>query len=199
MLPLAAEASIIGCIAITRGDEPAMKEYDTAQIRNVALIGHGGTGKTSLAEAMLFEAGAIQRLGRVEEGTTTSDFDADELKRKMSVNVSVLPLEWKGTKINVVDTPGYADFVGEAKAGLRTADAVLISVDASSGVQVGTEAAWSYAEEVGAPRAFFVGRIDRENADFDRVVSGLQETFGNRCVAVLMPIGAHESFAGVVD
>src|SRR5207244_11873142 len=96
-------------------------------------------------------------------------------------------------------TPGYADFVGEAKAGLRTADAALIAVDASSGVQVGTESAWSYAEEVGAPRAFFVGRIDRENADFDRVVSGLQETFGNKCVPVLMPIGAHESFAGVVD
>src|SRR5215471_8607446 len=99
-----------------------MKEYDTKAIRNVALIAHGGTGKTSLAEAMLFEAGAINRLGRVEEGTTTSDFDPDELKRHMSVNVSVLPLEWKGTKINVIDTPGYADFIGEAKSGLHAAD-----------------------------------------------------------------------------
>src|SRR2546423_1460569 len=141
-----------------------MKEYDTSAIRNVALIGHGSTGKTSLVEAMLFESGAINRLGRVEEGTTTSDFDPDELKRKISVNLSVLPCEWKDTKINVLDAPGYADFVGEVKAGLRAADAVLIAVDASSGVQVGTESAWAYADEAGAPRAFFVNRIDRENA-----------------------------------
>src|SRR4051794_28286980 len=126
-----------------------MKEYDTGSIRNIALVAHGGTGKTSLAEAMLFESGAVNRLGRVEEGTTTSDFDPDELKRKISVNTSVLPCEWKGLKINVLDTPGYADFVGEAKSGLRAADAALIVVDASAGVQVGTESAWSFAEEEG--------------------------------------------------
>jgi elongation factor G len=176
-----------------------MKEYDTKAIRNVALIAHGGTGKTSLTEAMLFEAGAINRLGRVEEGTTTSDFDPDELKRHMSVNVSVLPLEWKGTKINVIDTPGYADFVGEMKSGLHAADAAIIAVDASAGVQVGTEHAWEYVEEVHAPRAFFVNRIDRENADFDRTVSQIREAFGNRCVAIQIPIGAQDRFAGIVD
>ncbi len=176
-----------------------MKEYDTGSLRNVALIGHGGTGKTSLAEAMLFESGAVNRLGKVEEGTTTSDFDPDELKRRMSVNVSILPCEWKGNKLNVIDTPGYADFVGEAMSGLRAADAALITVDASAGVQVGTEAAWGHVEAAGAPRAFFVGRIDRENADFFKTLAQLQEVFGNRCVALQLPIGAHESFAGVID
>jgi len=176
-----------------------MKEYDTASIRNVALIAHGGTGKTSLAEAMLFEAGAIARLGRVEEGTTSSDFDPDELKRKISVNVAVLPCEWKETRINIIDTPGYADFVGEAKAGLRAADAVLITVDASAGVQVGTGAAWRYADDAAAPRAFFVNRIDRENANFFGALTQLQEHFGNKCVPIQIPIGDHESFAGIVD
>jgi elongation factor G len=176
-----------------------MKEYDTGSLRNVALLAHGGTGKTSLAEAMLFEAGAINRLGRVEEGTTTSDFDPDEVKRKISVNVSILPCEWKGKKINIIDTPGYADFIGEAKAGVRAADSVLIPVDASAGVQVGTETAWRYAEEAAAPRAFFVSRIDRENADFFRTLAQLQETFGANCVALQLPIGAQDAFAGIVD
>ncbi len=176
-----------------------MKEYDTRSIRNVAIVGHGGTGKTSLAEAMLFESGAINRLGRVEDGNTTSDFDPDELKRKMSVNTSIVPCEWKGTKVNILDTPGYADFVGEAKAGVRAADAVLIAVDASSGVQVGTESAWGFAEEANRPRAFVVNRIDRENADFFAALAQMQEAFGNKVVALQLPIGAHESFAGVID
>jgi elongation factor G len=176
-----------------------MKEYDTGSIRNVALVAHGGTGKTSLVEAMLFEAGAISRLGRVEDGTTTSDFDPDELKRKMSVNLSVLPLEWKDVKINIVDTPGYADFVGEQRCGTRAADALLILVDASAGVQVGTESAWSCADEGNTPRAFFVNRIDRENADFDRTVSQIQEMFGKKCVPIQLPIGAQGAFTGIID
>jgi len=176
-----------------------MKEYDTAAIRNVALAGHGSTGKTSLAEAMLFESGAINRLGRVEEGTTTSDFDPDELKRKISVNTSVLPCEWKGVKVNVLDTPGYADFVGEERAGLRAADAALIVVDASAGVQVGTDVAWQCAEEAGMPRAFFINRIDRENADFYRTVEQLQQSYGNKAVPMQLPIGAQEGFQGIVD
>ena len=176
-----------------------MKEYDTRSIRNVALIAHGGTGKTSLAEAMLFEAGAINRLGRVEEGTTTSDFDPDELKRKISVNLSVLPCEWKDVKINIIDTPGYADFVGEQHCGARAADALLIVVDASAGVQVGTESAWSYAEDGRTPRAFFVNRIDRENADFDAAVAQIREHFGNKCVPIQLPIGAQEQFSGIID
>jgi len=176
-----------------------MKEYDTRSIRNVALIAHGGTGKTSLTEAMLFESGAIARMGRVEEGTTTSDFDPDEIKRKISVNLSVLPCEWKGVKVNLIDTPGYADFIGEEKCGVRAADAALIVVDAAAGVQVGTEIAWECADDAGSPRAFFVNRIDRENADFDAAVTKIREIFGNKCVPIQLPIGAQERFTGIVD
>jgi len=176
-----------------------MKEYDTRSIRNVALIAHGGTGKTSLTEAMLFESGAIARMGRVEEGTTTSDFDPDEVKRKISVNLSVLPCEWKGVKVNLIDTPGYADFIGEEKCGVRAADAALIVVDAAAGVQVGTEIAWECADDAGSPRAFFVNRIDRENADFDAAVTKIREIFGNKCVPIQLPIGAQERFTGIVD
>jgi elongation factor G len=124
-----------------------MKEYATENIRNLALIAHGGTGKTSLSEAMLFNTGAISRLGRVEDGNTTSDYDPDEVKRKSSVNLSLVPCEWNGVKLNLIDTPGYADFVGEEKAGLRAADAAVLLVDAQAGVQVGTEYAWLYTEE----------------------------------------------------
>jgi elongation factor G len=176
-----------------------MKDYQTAEIRNVALIAHGGTGKTSLAEAMAFRAGLVNRLGRVDEGTTVSDFDPDEVKRKISVNLSILPLEWKGAKINLIDTPGYADFVGEEKSGLRAADGAVILVDASAGVQVGTENAWKFADERSLPRLFFVNRIDRENADFDRVVDGLAQRFGRQCIAVQLPVGQQDKFSGVVD
>ena len=120
-----------------------MKDYKTEDIRNVVLIGHGGTGKTTLAEAMLFASGAINRLGRVEEGTTTSDFDPDEIKRTISINLALLPCEWKDKKINVIDAPGYADFVGEMKAAIHAADAAVVLVDASAGVEVGTEHSWA--------------------------------------------------------
>jgi elongation factor G len=176
-----------------------MKEYATANIRNLALIAHGGTGKTSLSEAMLFNTGATTRLGRVEDGNTTSDYDPDEVKRKSSVNLSLIPCEWNGVKLNLIDTPGYADFVGEEKAGLRAADAAVLLVDAQAGVQVGTEYAWHYAEERKLPRLVFVNRIDRENADFAQVLASLQEHFGNKCVAVSAPIGAQDTFQGVVD
>ncbi|MDP2948796.1 MAG: GTP-binding protein, partial [Chloroflexota bacterium] len=124
-----------------------MKEYASENIRNVALTGHGSTGKTTLSEAMLFAAKAISRLGRVEDGSTTSDFDPDEARRSFSVNLSLLPYEWDGHKINILDTPGYADFVGEVKCGVRAADAAVIVICAASGVQVGTEYAWGYADE----------------------------------------------------
>jgi elongation factor G len=176
-----------------------MKEYKTEDIRNVALVGHGSTGKTSLAEAMLFASGAINRLGRVDDGGTTSDYDPDEIKRKISINLSLLPCEWKGKKINVIDTPGYADFVGEVKAGLRAADAAVIVACAASGVEVGTEYAWSYADEHALPRMVFVNRMDRENADFFQTLSQLQSFFGKKCVALHLPIGAQSSFEGVVD
>ena len=176
-----------------------MKDFKTEDIRNVALVGHGSTGKTSLAEAMLFSSGAIGRLGRVDEGTTVSDFDPDENKRKISINLSLLPCEWKGKKLNIIDTPGYADFVGEMKTGLRAADAAIVVVCAASGVEVGTEHSWAFADERSLPRMVVVNRMDRENADFFQTLSRLQSFFGKRCAPLQLPIGAQSSFEGVVD
>ena len=176
-----------------------MKEYETDQIRNVAMLGHGGTGKTSIGEAALFISGAINRLGRVDDGNTTSDYDPDEVKRQMSISLSLLPCEWDGHKINLIDTPGYLDFLGEVRQGIRAADAALIAVDSVSGVQVGTDLAWGYADEAELPRFVFVNRMDRENADFPTVVAQLQESFGKKCVPLQTPIGAQDTFAGVVD
>jgi elongation factor G len=176
-----------------------MKEYATENIRNVALIGHGSTGKTSLSEAMLFNAKAINRLGRVDDGNTTSDFDPDEARRGFSVSLSVLPCEWEGNKLNILDAPGYADFVGEVKCGVRAADAAVIVVCAASGVQVGTEYAWAYADEQNLPRLVFINRMERENADFHQTLSQLQEMYGQNCVAFQLPLGSQADFKGVVD
>jgi len=176
-----------------------MKDYKTEDIRNVVLIGHGGTGKTTLAEAMLFAGGAISRLGRVEEGTTTSDFDPDEIKRTISINLALLPCEWENKKINVVDAPGYADFTGEMKAAIHAADAAVVLVDASAGVEVGTEHSWAFADEASLPRAVLIDRMDRENADFAQALSQVQSFFGKKCVALQIPVGAQSSFSGVVD
>ena len=148
-----------------------MKEYSTEKIRNIVLLGHGGTGKTSFAEAALFVSGAITRLGKVEEGTTASDFEPDEVKRKVSINASLLPVEWKDRKINLIDSPGYADFIGDAYSGLAAADTAVIVVCAASGVQVGTELAWEMADEAGKPRAILINRLDRENANFETTLS----------------------------
>jgi elongation factor G len=176
-----------------------VKAHSTEEIRNVALIGHGGVGKTTLAEAALFAAGVISRQGSVEDGNTVSDYDADELKRKISVNLALAPLEWKDRKVNLIDAPGYADFVGEVKEALRAADIALIVVDAVSGVQVGTEMAFKYASELDLPRAFFINRMDRENADFEQVLDQLVATFGKRIAPQDMPVGAQDQFKGVVD
>jgi elongation factor G len=176
-----------------------MKDFKTEDIRNVALVGHGSTGKTSLAEAMLFSSGAVGRLGRVEDGTTVSDFDPDENKRKISINLSLLPCEWKGKKLNIIDTPGYADFVGEMKTGLRAADAAIVVVCAASGVEVGTEHSWAFADERSLPRMVVVNRMDRENADFFQTLSQLQSFFGKKCAPLQLPIGAQSSYEGVVD
>lgn len=176
-----------------------MKNYPPDKIRNIALVGHSGSGKTSLAEALLFAAGVTTRLGKIEDGTTVSDWDPDEQKRGFSLNLSILPLEWAGHKFNVLDTPGYMDFMGEVKCGLRAAELALITMDAASGVQVGTEFAWRFADEISLPRALFVNRMDRENADFNACLSQAQALWGAKCLALHLPIGSQQSFQGVVD
>ena len=176
-----------------------MKQYDLESIRNVVLLSHSGDGKTSVSEAALFNAGAITRLGRVDEGTTTSDYDPDEVKRKISINLTMLPSEWKETKINLIDTPGYSDFVGEVKAAIRVSEGAIIVVCAASGVEVGTEQVWGYCEEAKLSRFIFVNKMDRENADFYQVAKQLQSQFGSRCLPVQLPIGAQDDFQGIVD
>jgi elongation factor G len=176
-----------------------MQNYCPEGIRNVILLSHSGAGKTSLCEAMLFTAGAISRKGTVDEGTTTSDYEPDEVKHHMSINLSLLPCQWKGTKINLIDTPGYADFVGEVKAGIRVAEGGIVVVCASSGVEVGTELVWEYAAEEGIPSLVFINKMDRENANFYRTLEQLQHQLGERCLPIQLPIGSSTDFQGIVD
>jgi len=176
-----------------------VKAYKADAIRNVALVGHGGCGKTSLTEALLFSSGGIDRLGKVDEGTTTSDYDPDETKRRMSINAALAPCEWKGAKINFIDAPGYADFIGDVKSALKVVEGALIVVCAVSGMEVGTEITWEFADEYRTPRAFFINKMDRENADFYAVAEALKLRFGTRVVPVQLPIGSQDSFKGVVD
>ncbi len=176
-----------------------MKVYRAEHIFNVALISHVGAGKTSLVDAALYDSGATTRQGRVDEGSSISDFDPDELKRRMSLNAKVLPVEWKDAKINLIDTPGYADFAGEVKAALRVADAALVVVTAEKGVEVGTELTWQYADERNLPRMVLVNKLDRENTSFDTALSSLRERFGLKVVPLQVPIGEQSGFKGVVD
>ncbi|MFC2011016.1 elongation factor G [Chloroflexota bacterium] len=176
-----------------------MEQYGPENIRNLVLLSHAGAGKTSLSEAILFTAGVITRLGKVDDGTTTSDYDPAEVKHKISINLSMLPCQWQGTKINLLDTPGYSDFVAEVKAAVRVSEGAIIVVCATSGVEVGTEQAWAYSEEAILPRFIFVNKMDRENADFYKVVEELQTRFGSRCLPVQLPIGVHTDFQGIVD
>jgi len=176
-----------------------MKEYGMNQLRNVVLLSHSGAGKTSLAEAMLYTAGAITRMGRVEEGSTVSDYDKEEIKRGISLNLSLVPCEWKEHKTNLLDTPGYLDFLGEVKSATRVADAAVIVLDAVGGVEVGTELMWKYADERGLPRLVVVNKLDRENADWRRVLNQLQERFESSFVRFQLPIGQEAEFRGVID
>jgi elongation factor G len=177
-----------------------VKEYTTDKIRNVALVGHQGSGKTSLVEALLYNTGAINRLGRIEDGTTVSDWSEDEHSRGISVSTSLLPLEFEGHKINILDTPGYTDFQGEVQNAIRVADAVVVIVDAVSGVEVGTELAWDYAQAFNQPIIVVINKMDRENADFDRTMSDLRESFPDyKFIPVMLPIGKEADFKGVVN
>jgi elongation factor G len=176
-----------------------VKQYSADRIRNVGLFSHGGAGKTSLTEALLFDTKAITRLGRVEDGNTVTDFDPDEIKRHISVNAAVAPVEWRDTKINLVDAPGYADFMGDVVSALRVVDAALILMDASAGVEVGTEQAWRLAERQGIARMIFVNKMDRENADFARSLESARQTFGKSVAPIQFPIGSQKAFKGIVD
>jgi elongation factor G len=176
-----------------------MAQYGLENIRNLALLAHNGAGKTSLSEAILFNTKVINRLGKVSEGSTTSDYDPAEQKRGMSISLSMLPYIWQGNKINLMDTPGYPDFVGEVKSAIRVSEGAVIVVCASSGVEVGTEQVWSYCDAIDLPRIAYINRMDRENVDFDKVVNQIQTKFGRKCLPVQLPIGAHTSFQGVID
>ena len=179
-----------------------MKEYTTEFLRNIALVSHGGAGKTMLAEAFLHATGGTTRLGKVEDGTTVSDYDEEENRRKISIYSSVIPVEHRDHKINVIDAPGYNDFVGEAISALSVVDGAIILVDAVAGVEVGTELAWRYADEFKLPRFFLINKMDRDNADFDKTYAALEEFVrarGKRAVKVHLPIGEKQNFKGVVD
>ena len=177
-----------------------MANYSSETLRNVSIVGHGGSGKTTLTEAMLYTSGAITRLGKVDDGTTTSDYDPDEIKRKMSISTALAPVEWKNYKINILDTPGYADFVAEVISALRVADIALINVCAVSGVEVQTERAWQYAKEYGLPRLVFINRLDKENANFEETLKMAKEAFPKAGLTLFqLPIGKEKTFEGVVD
>ncbi|HYN01180.1 MAG TPA: elongation factor G [Vicinamibacteria bacterium] len=176
-----------------------MKVYDAPNIRNVALVGHGGCGKTSLASALLFDAGAVNRLGRVDDGTTVTDFDPDEIERKISLLAAPAFAEWKKSKINLIDAPGYANFLSEARAALRVVDAALVVVDAVAGVEVQTEKVWAFAEEYDLARLVVVNRMDRENASYERALENVQAAFGRAAVPVALPVGEGKAFRGIVD
>jgi elongation factor G len=176
-----------------------MKVYETPHLRNVALVGHGGCGKTSLVSALLFDMGAVNRMGRVDDGTTVTDFDPDEIERKISLQTGLAYGEWRKAKLNLLDTPGYANFLADARSALRVADGVVVVVDAVSGVEVQTEKVWAYAEEFGLPRLVVVNRMDRERASFLRTLESLQNAFGRQVVPLALPLGEEKGFVGVAD
>lgn len=176
-----------------------MKDYKTENLRNVGLYGHGGSGKTTIAEAMLFNTGVLDRFGKVEDGTTATDFDPEEVKRKISISAALAPCEWKEKRINIIDTPGYFDFVGEVVASMKVVDGAVIAVDSIGGVEVGAEKAWDFVNEGKKSCMFFVNKLDRENASFSKVFNQLREVFGNKVVPFTLPIGAEASLKGIVD
>jgi elongation factor G len=176
-----------------------MKTFEAPGIRNVAVVGHGGAGKTSLVSALLYDMGGVNRLGRVDDGTTVTDFDPDEIERRISLQTALAWGEWRKTKINLLDAPGYANFLSEARGALRVADAALVVVDAVAGVEVQTEKVWRYAEEYGLPRILLVNRMDRERASFARTLQSLERAFGRGVVPVAIPLGEEKGFVGIAD
>ena len=176
-----------------------MKEYSTKNVRNIALASHSGSGKTMLAESMLFFTGALTRLGEINAGTTVSDFQDEEKRRGISISTSVIPVEYEGNKINVLDTPGYTDFVGEVISALRVVDGVIIPVDSVAGAEVGTEIAWSYADELNLPRFIVINMMDRENANFQKALESIRQMTSMRLIPLQLPLGEKADFSGVID
>lgn len=176
-----------------------MKEYKTESIRNITFASHSGAGKTILAEALLYFTGAINRMGKVEDGSTISDFDEEEQRRSISIYTSVLPVEYKDHKINILDTPGYTDFLGEEISALRVSDGAVIVVDAVAGIEVGTELAWNYSEESNIPRFLLINKMDRENANFKKIFDAFQEITDTRLLPLQLPWGEQSDFQGVID
>lgn len=176
-----------------------MKQYAIEQIRNVALTGHGGAGKTTLAEHLLHLAGHIDRIGTVDAGNTVSDFDPDEIRRKISLSTALLPIEWDNHKINLLDVPGYPDFIGELYSALRVADAVILVAPAQADIEVGFENAWELCEERRLPRFIFINKMERDGADYEGLLNTLRTTYGNRVVPLQIPIGTQTQFSGVID
>ncbi|WP_459129134.1 elongation factor G [Guggenheimella bovis] len=176
-----------------------MNNYCKEQIRNVVLLGHGGSGKTTLVESLLYHLGIINRMGKVEEGNTQSDYTPEEIAKKFSITTSVFPFEWKDTKINMLDTPGYFDFVGEAFGALSIAAGCVILVDASAGIQVGTEKAWTYTEKRKMPRIIYINKMDKENINYVNLMLSLKDKFGKKIAPFVLPIGEGETFEGFVN
>jgi elongation factor G len=176
-----------------------VKVYEGSDIRNIALIGHGHSGKTTLTSGFLYTAGATNRLTRVDEGTAVTDFDDEEVQRKITISTGVAFAEWAKKKINLLDTPGFNIFLNDTKASLVAADAALVVVDGVAGVEVQTEKVWSFADEFNLPRAIFINKLDRERSSFDRALASVQNVFGRVAVPVQLPIGAEKDFKGIVD
>ncbi|HSG80069.1 MAG TPA: GTP-binding protein, partial [Acidimicrobiia bacterium] len=168
-------------------------------IRNVALVGHSGSGKSTLAEALLFTAGVTTRMGRIEDGNTVTDFEPEEVSRGSSVSLAMAPFEWQGHKINLIDTPGYADFLGDVRAALRAVDLAIFVVSAVDGVEVQTEAIWRMAEEEGIARAVFINKLDRERSSYQRTVDELKAAFGTPIAPLQVPIGVEIDLRGVAN
>ena len=176
-----------------------MKDYRTQNLRNIGLIGHSGSGKTTLAEAILYYTKSSDRFGRIEDGNTISDYDLEEKKRKISISTSILPCEWRDVKINIVDMPGYFDFIGEMIQGLKASDIDIITVSAKSGIKVGTEKAWEYVNKHNKPRGFFINKLDEENSNYEKVLLSLKDKFGVSVVPIQYPIEKENDFIGVVN
>ena len=176
-----------------------MKTYNADKIRNVALLGHSSCGKTTITEALLLNTKVTNRMGKVEDGNTVSDFDKEEKERQVSIGTSVIPIECQGTKINFLDTPGYFDFVGEVYGALKVADGAVLVIDASSGIEVGTEKSWKYLEQRNMPRIIFINKLDKENIKFDELLDNLRDKFGKKVIPFTLPIGKGENIDGYMD